>query len=141
MLAVHHAICAAICFPCYHSHLWNRRLAKSIKQLSAMSNDAPMFLVDTWQESGNILKNDQWDVEAIAEAHETCRLRTSVDIENTGKNHRLVSDNPDRVTSQACVPDHDVLSIAFLDLVKLTMIDDHPDRFFNIVWFIRAIWN
>src|SRR5690606_34224903 len=95
MLRVHHVVGPAVCLPGDHGDLRDGRLAEGVEELCTMPDDSPPLLIGSGEEAGDVLEDDKWDVEAVAEPHESRPLYRCVDVENAGKACRLICDDAD----------------------------------------------
>ena len=74
LLAVHHDVCSAICLTGDERNLGHCGLGKGVEELCAVTDDAPVLLIDAWHKSRHILDGHDGDIEAVAETHETRAL-------------------------------------------------------------------
>eukprot|EP00535_Pseudo-nitzschia_heimii_P008388 CAMPEP_0197192156 /NCGR_PEP_ID=MMETSP1423-20130617/24642_1 /TAXON_ID=476441 /ORGANISM="Pseudo-nitzschia heimii, Strain UNC1101" /LENGTH=57 /DNA_ID=CAMNT_0042644991 /DNA_START=295 /DNA_END=465 /DNA_ORIENTATION=- len=57
-----------------------------------MTYDPSKFLFRSRQKTRDIHKRYQWDIERVAEANESSRLVTGIDIKASGQGQRVVCD-------------------------------------------------
>ena len=89
-----------------------------------MDDNPVVFLPCTWEEAWDVYEGDERDVEGVTEADEASSLTRSVAVESTCHNHRLVSDDTDALTVEACEADDDVLSPIAVYFEELTVVDE-----------------
>ena len=83
LLASHHDMGTSIALAKCNRNLGYGGLAISIEQLCAMQNDGIVLLTGSRQESRNINKAYDGNVESIAETHKACTLAACVRIKHT----------------------------------------------------------
>ena len=110
--------------------LRDRRLAERVEQLRPVGDDPPPLLVCAREEPGNVLKDDERDVERVAEPHEPRRLARRLDVQHAGENRRLVRDDADGPAREPREPDKDVLRVMRVHLEEIPIVHDplgsHP---------------
>src|SRR3990167_105611 len=74
VLARHYIISPAIPLAGDDRYLGDSGFTERIEELSPMPDNASRFHVDSREKAGDINKGDEWDIEAVAETDEACRL-------------------------------------------------------------------
>ena len=133
MLGGHDAVGTTVRLTGNDGDLGDSGFSVSVDELSTLTNNTVVLLVDTGEETGDIDEGHDGDVEGIAEADETGTLDGGVDIQATGKFERLVGDNTDSATFHATETDDNVLSEIGGDFEELVVIDDHLQELLHIV--------
>ena len=95
-----------------------------------MADNPGMFLISSRQESGNVFKSKDGNIETITEIDETGSLDRRVHIQSTGHHLRLVG--------QA---DNDIGGIVFSYFQKFTFIGDQPDDIPDVIRFVGIFGN
>ena len=103
-----------------------------------MANDATPFLIGTRQETRNVLKGEDGDVEGVAEAHKSCGFVARINVKTTGKHLWLVGDNTDGVTTKVAKANHDVLGPISLNFHETAVVQHLGDDIEDIVGFGRV---
>ena len=85
VLGAHDAIGSAVSFAGDDGDLGHSGFGKGVEQLGAVHDDAAVLLLHTGKEAGNIVKGDQRNVEAVAEADKARALDRGADIEHSGE--------------------------------------------------------
>ena len=122
VLGAHHVVGTAICLPDDDRDLRNRRLGECVEQFRAVPDDATVLLPNPRQEPGDILEDDQRDVEDVAKSYETRSLYRGVDVQNPGEDGRLIGDDPDRMPPEVRKANDKIPSERLVDLVELPII-------------------
>ena len=78
-----------------------------------------MLLIDTGQKARYIFKDDQGNIEAVAEPDKAGGFATGIDIQDACQYHRLVGDDADAKTSQTGKANDDVFREVFLYFVRI----------------------
>ena len=103
-----------------------------------MANDATPFLIGTRQETRNVLKGEDGDVEGVAEAHKSCGFVAGINVKTTGKHLWLVGDNTDGMTTKVAKANHDVLCPVSLNFHETAVVQHLGDDIEDIVRFGRV---
>ena len=106
-----------------------------------MPDDAVVLLGRSRQEAGYIDERDQRDVEGVAEPNEARALDRGIDVERTGQDPGLVSDDANHFSIQSGKADHQVLCEVLLDLGEASLIDDCGDGGLHVVGLVRVLRN
>src|SRR5262245_25629980 len=133
MFGRHHAIGAAVGLPGYHGHLGHGCLGKCKQQLRAVANDPSVLLADPRQETGNILKSDQWDIETITKPDESRRFHRSIDVQNPGQKSRLIGHYSDRTSGQSRKPHDNIFCIMLVYLEHVAIVYNSMDYVADVV--------
>src|SRR5208337_1978738 len=102
-----------------------------------MLDDAAVFLLRAGQKSRNIFESNQWDVEGVAEAHKARAFHRRVDVQRPGEDRRLIGNDADGTSVQACETNDDILGKMLVDFKEVAFIDDGVNHILNIV---RLLW-
>ena len=78
-------------------------------------------------------------MKGVTEADEASSLTRSVAVKGTCHDHRLVSDDTDALTVEACEADDDILSPVTVYFEELTVVDDRTDDIVHIVALVRLV--
>src|SRR6185437_7511444 len=105
------------------------------------ADDAAVFLLDAWQEARNVLKGDDGDVEAVAEADEARALIRRVDVEHASQHGRLLRDDADRTAIHAGEADDDVARPLRMNLEKAATVDHRLDDQLHVIRLIGVVGN
>src|SRR5690606_29004704 len=100
-------------------YLRHARLRKRVEQLRAVPDDAVVFLVRAGQETRDVDKCHQRDIERVTEAHEARCLDAGGDIERSGEHGGLVRDDANAVPVETAKSDDDVPRVVRLDLQEI----------------------
>ena len=141
MPAAHGYIGSTVSFSHYNRHLGDSGLAVSVQYLRSMPDDTGMFLIRSRKISGGIHQCQQRNIEAITESDEPCRFVRSIHIKNTGQDSGLISDNPDRLTSEPCKTYHHVSGIMLLYFKEIRCVHNATDDIFHAVGLSAVIGN
>ena len=98
-----------------------------------MPNDAAVFLIDTWQETGYVNHCQKRNIEGIAGSHEAGSLLRTFNVQNTSEEQGLVANDADRVSINAHKTTDDALRPMWEVFKKFTIIDDRCNDFFHVV--------
>ena len=139
VLGPHHAIGPPIGLADDDREFRHRGLTIGKEELGPVLDNPAVFLGGPGEISGDILKSDDRDVEAVAGPDEPGSLNRGVDIQTAGQHHGLVGNNPHGLAVQPREADEDVLREMFLHLEEIALINDHPDEFFHVVRFVRIV--
>src|ERR1035441_8326798 len=96
-----------------------------------MTDDAAVFLLGAGQESRNILKRNEGNIEGVAEAHEARPLHRGVDIEASGEERGLIGHDAYALPAQSRETHHQVFGKVLVDLHKVTVIHDSRKNLFD----------
>jgi hypothetical protein len=97
-----------------------------------------VLLRGSGQETGNVDKGDDGDVEGVEETDETGCLDGGVDVEHTRRDERLVADDADGFAIHAGETHDDVLGKVGLDLEKVAVVDDALNDVLDVVGLGRV---
>src|SRR5438874_2386154 len=139
VLRAHHAVSAAVGLARDDRELGHCRLAERVEELGSVPDDPAIFLRGARQESRDVDKGDERDVEGVAEAHEPRRLVGRVDVERAGHHLRLVGHHAHRAAAEVREPDDDVHGIERLHLEELAAVDDHGDDLFDVIRLLGVV--
>ena len=89
-----------------------------------MADNAAMLLIKAGKKAGNVLKDNQRNVETVAEADKTAGLLARVYIKYAGEHHWLVGHDPDRITAETGETNDNVLGIVLLYLIEIPIVKD-----------------
>ena len=106
-----------------------------------MQNYCVILLTCTRQETGNINKTYNRNIERIAETNETRSLAACINVKHTGIARRLVCNNTNALTVKACKTYNDVLCKLRLHLKELAVVSDSTYDLVHIVCHIRVFRN
>src|SRR6185369_9217167 len=95
------------------------------------------LLLRAGQKSRHIFKGDKWDIEAVAEADETCGLYGSIDIEHACKHCGLICHNSDRVAVETSKSDDDIFGEMLCHLEEESLIDY---QVYHLADIVGEIW-
>src|ERR1043166_6645734 len=98
-----------------------------------MLDDPSPLLFGSGKKTGNVFKDDQRNIERIAEADKPGPLEGRIDIQHTREHGRLVRDNPDRGAVQPCKPDKNILRVQFEHVEKLALVNDETNDILHVV--------
>merc|ERR1712037_356824 len=133
VLRRHHVIGASVCFPCDDGYLRNSCLSICIQQLCPVSDDTTIFLSSAWQESRDILKCYNGDVESVTESDETCSFHAGIDVQAPRGVLRVVPHNPHGPPVHPSKPGHNILGIQRHHLKELPLVDNPLDHFQHVI--------
>src|ERR1700689_1784089 len=74
MLRRHDVVRTAVSLARDHRHLRHRSLAERVEQFRAVPDNPGELLLSAGQEAGNVDEGDDWNIEGVAEAHESRRF-------------------------------------------------------------------
>ena len=80
MLSGHDAVGSAVGLACDNGDFRHCGLGKRIQEFCPVTDYSTMFLRNTWQKSGHILKSDKWDIKGIAKANESSSFSRGIYI-------------------------------------------------------------
>ena len=106
-----------------------------------MADNPGMFLISSRQESGNVFKSKDGNIETITEIDETGSLDRRVHIQSTGHHLRLVGDDSGYIASEPGQADNDIGGIVFSYFQKFTFIGDQPDDIPDVIRFVGIFGN
>ena len=138
--AAHDYIGAAIRLSGQNADLGHRGLGVGEYQLGPVTDDPAVFLVGARQETGDVDKGNNRNIEGVAEAHEPCRLNRRVDVQDAGEKAGLLRDDADGTPIHPGEADHYVPCIGLVDLHELGVVDDPGDNIqhlVGLVWVVR----
>ena len=104
-----------------------------------MRDNSVVFLARTRQETRNVYKAHDGDVEGVAETYEARCFAASVHIEHTSVNLRLVSHDTHALTIEASETDDDVLSEVALYFEEFTIIHHSTDHFIHVIGHVGVV--
>jgi hypothetical protein len=104
-----------------------------------MTDDPAVLLIDTGEETRHVDEREQRDVERITRTHEPGRLLRRLDVEHPRQHHRLVPDDPDRMTVHPGEPADDRLREVREVLEELTVVDDRLHDLVHVIRKVRAV--
>mmetsp|Transcript_18806 Transcript_18806/g.38204 ORF Transcript_18806/g.38204 Transcript_18806/m.38204 type:complete len:332 (+) Transcript_18806:167-1162(+) len=139
MLRCHHVVCSSVCLACDDGELGDRCLCVCVQQLCAVLDDAAVLLCKPRQEPRDIHHGKEGNVESIAEADETRRFASRVNVEATCQVLRLVPDHADGATLEASETGDNVLGKIRLDLKEVVVIHDLVDDLMHVVGCVGVI--
>src|SRR5882762_802401 len=133
VLRSHDAICATVSFAGDDGDLRDGGFGKSEEQLRAMPDDAAKFLLGAREKTGNILEGNERNVERVAEPHEARAFHGSVDIENTGKEGRLIADDTDGAAVEARKTHDEILRVMFVDFEEIRIVNNRVNGVLKVI--------
>src|SRR2546423_829232 len=83
------------------------------------ADDRAVLLLRAGQESGDVFKGDQRDIEGVTEADEAGALHAGVDVEYASQKRRLIGDDAYGASVQPCEADHDVLRVMLVHFEEI----------------------
>src|SRR3546814_5159208 len=92
------------------------------------SDLAVMFLANAGQETGNIDKGDDWDIECITEANKTSCLLRRLNIQASCKDRRLIGDDSNRAPLDAPKTTDDVACMGGLHFQEVAFVHCFADH-------------
>ncbi len=98
-----------------------------------MLDDAAEFLLRAGQETGYIFERNQWNVERVAETHESRAFHRGVDIQHAGKKRWLISDNAHRAAVEPREAHYNVLRVMLVHFEKVVIVGNGGDGFLDVV--------
>ena len=104
-----------------------------------MSDDAAVLLLYTGQESRNVHKCDDWNIEAVAEADLLGNLIGHVNVEAACQYSGLVGDNSHHLAGNAGKAYYTVGSIVLMHFKKRTGVYHRVDYVPYIVTLVRVV--
>src|SRR3984893_8161050 len=104
-----------------------------------MLDEAAVFLRNAWKKSRHIDKSHDWNIEAVAEAHEAGGLARGVGVERAGEDHGLIGDKANCAPFDAAKACHDIARISFLDLEEIALVHGLGDEFLDVVGLCRIV--
>ena len=141
MLGIHDVVRPPISLSCNNGDFRDRRFAKCVKELGALSDDTSPFLVRSGQETGYVLKDNQGNIEGIAEANKSGSFNGRIDVQDPCQDRGLVRDDPDRPAAESREADDDIRRIESVHLEEIGIIDDQPDHLLHVVGLARIFRN
>ena len=139
LLASHHDVATAIRLAECNRNLGNGGLAVSVEQLGSMQDDGIVLLTRSGQESWNVDKAHNGNVERIAEAHEAGTLARGVGVEHTGIGGGLVGHDAYALSVEACKADDDVLRKLGLHLEEFSVVGDSCYHLIHIIGLVGVV--
>ena len=98
-----------------------------------MPDDAGVFLVHAGQVPRQVDECHQRNVEGVAEPHESRRLVGGIDVQDAGKNHRLVGNDADGFPVKTRKPNDDVRRPVLVDLEKVGIVADGTNDVAHVI--------
>ena len=136
---VHHQICPTVGLAGDHGDSGHGRFAKGIEQLGPVTDDPIVLLVNAREESRNIDKCDEGNVEGIAEPDEAGSFLRGFNVEGASQVGGLVADNPDCVAVHPRKADQHVLGEMFVHFEELAVVDDGLDDVDHVIWLVCGV--
>ncbi len=99
--AVHHEVAGAVALAQDHADLRDGRLAHREQHLGAVADDPLLLHRGADDEAGHVVEEHERDPERVAEPDEARGLVRRVHVQRAAEHHRLVRDDPDRLTTDA----------------------------------------
>src|SRR6202795_4461336 len=129
----HHAVRATVGLAGDDSDFRDGGFGEGEKELRAMLDDAAELLLRTGEKARNVFEGDERNVKGVAETHEASSLHGSDDVENTGKEGRLIADNADGPAVEARKAHDEVLGIMLMDFEEITVVNNRVEGVLNVV--------
>ena len=133
MFTGHHTVSPSIGFSRDHGNLWYRGLRIGINEFGTISNDPTEFLGSPWEESRNVLKGDDGNVEGIQESDKAGPFYGGVNIKTPGKPVGLVGNDPHRHSVEPRESDDDISGEVLMDLEETMVIHNAVDDCYDVV--------
>ena len=105
-----------------------------------MTNDTAPFLICARQETRNVNKVNDWNIESITETDETGRFVRSVNVQATSHYFWLVSNDTNGLTIKTSEASNDICSIEWLYFIVFTIIYSSCNNIFHVVRHVTVIW-
>ena len=106
-----------------------------------MFDDAAVLLTGARHESRDVNKRDHRDIERIAKPNESRGFDTALNVQTSGQNQRVISDDADRLPFHPPQTDDDIGRIVGLQLKEITVINDLMNQLLDVIWLVCVIWN
>ena len=106
-----------------------------------MLDDASVLLLDAGEESRDILKCYERNVERVTEANEARALQRRGAVQHTGKHRRLVCHDSDGVSPESRERNNDISGVTLVNLENLPVVDHPPDDIQHVVWLVGVVGN
>src|ERR1700730_14691070 len=106
-----------------------------------MLDQSAIFLSRTRQKTRYVHERNDWNVEGVAEPHESCALARGIAIKHAGKHHRLIGEEPHRSSSEATKANNDVFGKTGLELKKIALINHLEDQLLDVIGLIWVVGN
>src|SRR5437870_7634618 len=106
-----------------------------------MLDNSVMLLRDAGKETGHIFESHDGNIEAIAEAHKSCALDRTVDVQHAGEISRLVGDDTNRTPIKPSEAYDNVRRVITMSLKEIPIVDYQIDYFVNVVRLVRGFGN
>ena len=139
LLASHRHMRAAIGFSKHNRNLRHGGLSICIYEFRALGYHACVLLLGSAEETRDIDKSDNRDIEGITEADKASSLARCVTIQDTCENLRLICDNADRTAIHPGKARNHVPCPALMYLKEATVISHTRDDIVHIIWFLRIL--
>lgn len=141
MLRRHDVVGTSICLSSDEGNLGNGGLSISVEQLSSVLDDTSELLDGSWQEPWNVGERNKWDLESIAESHESSCLNRCINIEATSQNIWLIGNNTNNSSLNITESNDDILRILWHDLIEIIAINDVLDDMLHVIRLVRVKWD
>src|SRR5262249_52885314 len=112
---------------------------KSVKQLRTMAYDAAVLLVGSRQESRDVDKRNQRNIEAVAGPHESRPLLAGSNVEHSGQMFRLVGNDAHWVPPQARKAHDEILAEFILPFQECVLVYDGLNHGQHVIGFVGGI--
>src|SRR5271167_3250398 len=133
VLAAHRDVRAAVSFAYHNRELGDGGGRVGEQNFGSVADDAPVFLLDAGQETGNVNEGQQRQVEGIAEAYEARHLVRGVNVEHTRQYARLAGHDAHGSSLHTSKTDHNVGGKAGLDFEEILVVDNALEDAANVV--------
>ena len=87
--------------------------------------------------TGYVFERQQRNIKSIAKSHETRTFHRSIDIEDPSEVSRLIADDADGATIEACETHDQILRVVFMDFEEIAVVHNGMKRIFDVV---RLLW-
>ncbi len=139
VLARHDVVRTAVGLAQDDRQFGNGGFGKGVEEFGTVADDATPFLIGTREETGNVLKGQDGDVERVAESNEAGGFVAGIDVEAASEDLGLVRNHTDGMATEVAKPDHDVLSPVGLNFHETTIVQHFSDDIQHVVGFGRVV--
>ena len=124
-----------------NSYLRNGCFTVCEHQFGTVVDDAGILLTRSAEETGNVNKRENLNVESIAETYETGCFAGCIAVKHTGEPVGLVGDDTCRATVETGETADDIFCVVFLNFHEVAVVHDSVDNIFHVIRFVRVVRN
>src|SRR5699024_10292855 len=135
-LRTHHNVRAAKGLARDDCDFWDGSLSVSINELGATTNNTGMLLVHAREESRDVDKGDDRNIEGVTAAHEPGRVCGGSNVQGARQLGWLVGNHANGASVDATQANNDVGSVAFLYLQERAVSDDGGNNVQHVIGLV-----